>query len=137
MNTRFMSIYKYRMTESRFQSSFEDLLLMVEQEEGVNAKMDVKYLLQNIFRVPNDLDMTSSNHPFQRYGPGTTLDVRRDRIWEDIGDIYDDRVQSAFHMMLDISDTELFDAFTTVLSRFRIFAISRLPGSDVSDTDSD
>jgi len=113
------------------------MLSLVEEEEGVNVKMDVKYLLQRIFHVPNEMDITSSNHPFQRYGPGTTLEVRRDRIWEDIGDVHDDHVQSAFHMMLDVSDTELFDAFTDVLIRFRIYAISQLPGSDVSDTDSD
>lgn len=123
------------MAQIRFQSSMEEFLAVVEDEEGVNVMMDIKYILNNIFRVPSDLDVLSSVHPFQRYGPGVSLEMRRERIWEDIEDVTDSSVESALHMMLDVSDTALFNAFTNVLSRFRIFAITQLPSA--SDIDSD
>ena len=133
-----MPIYKYRMAQSRFQSSFDEFLAVVENEEGVNVMMDIKSILNGIFLNPNESDITSSNHPFQRYGPGVSLEMRRERIWEDIEDVTDSNVESALHMMLDMSDTALFDAFTNVLSRFRIYAICSLPGgSDSDDSDSD
>ena len=42
-----------------------------------------------------------------------------------------------YTLMLDVSDSTLFDAFTNVLSRFRVYAICSLPSTSDSASDTE
>ena len=85
------------------------------------------------------LSDTDPNHPYTRFAKRNDAEGNRLRLFQAVQDLIDDTnsdLQPCVDMMFEIPSAEPYNAVTTLLRKYRIYAESHSSDSD-SDGDSD
>jgi len=119
-----------------FHDALEELWVVVQDEHPGTPIVPIKQVFQRLFDVEDSMDMTDSNHPYNRFGRSGSSYERRHRLKDSFN-------AAATELDAEIVSNNLFENTSSpscnrvsrVLEKWRAYVLTILDSDSDSDSD--